>query len=110
MATIQNVLFREKFLRLTMGFGYVMYSHSLVPVIDLWFSGRDTICSYSTERRVGDRCILSILSSVGGRQRVASRSCFVRCDRLRCDLRDGLVGSTLCFIRLSRESGDFQNP
>ena len=31
-----NVLFREKFLRLTMGFGYFMYSHSLVPVIDLW--------------------------------------------------------------------------
>ena len=36
-----NVLFREKFLRLTMGFGYFMYSHSLVPVIDLWNSGRD---------------------------------------------------------------------
>ena len=32
-----NVLNREKFLRLTMGFGYFMYSHSLVPVIDLWF-------------------------------------------------------------------------
>ena len=31
------VLFREKFLRLTMGFRYFMYSHSLVPVIDLWF-------------------------------------------------------------------------
>ena len=30
--------------------------------------------------------------------------------RLRCDLRNGLVGSTLCFVRLSRESGDFQNP
>ena len=30
------VLIREKFLRLTMGFGYFMYSHSLVPVIDLW--------------------------------------------------------------------------
>ena len=30
-----NVLNREKFLRLTMGFGYFMYSHSLVPVIDL---------------------------------------------------------------------------
>ena len=24
-----------------MGFGYFMYSHSLVPVIDLLFSGRD---------------------------------------------------------------------
>ena len=24
-----------------MGFGYFMYSHSLVPVIDLWISGRD---------------------------------------------------------------------
>ena len=32
-----SVLFHEKFLRLTMGFGYFMYSHSLVPVIDLWF-------------------------------------------------------------------------
>ena len=31
-----NVLNREKNLRLTMGFGYFMYSHSLVPVIDLW--------------------------------------------------------------------------
>ena len=31
-----NVFIREKFLRLTMGFGYFMYSHSLVPVIDLW--------------------------------------------------------------------------
>ena len=30
-----NVLNRENFLRLTMGFGYFMYSHSLVPVIDL---------------------------------------------------------------------------
>ena len=30
-----NVFSREKFLRLTMGFGYFMYSHSLVPVIDL---------------------------------------------------------------------------
>ena len=30
-----NVFIREKFLRLTMGFGYLMYSHSLVPVIDL---------------------------------------------------------------------------
>ena len=36
-----TVLFRENFLRLTMGFGYFMYSHSLVPVIDLWISGRD---------------------------------------------------------------------
>ena len=24
-----------------MGFGYFMYSHSLVPVINLWISGRD---------------------------------------------------------------------
>ena len=31
-----NVFIRKKFLRLTMGFGYFMYSHSLVPVIDLW--------------------------------------------------------------------------
>ena len=31
-----NVFIREKFLRLTMGFRYFMYSHSLVPVIDLW--------------------------------------------------------------------------
>ena len=38
-----SVLFREKFLRLTMGFGYFMYSHSLVPVIDLWISGRDKV-------------------------------------------------------------------
>ena len=30
-----NVLNREKFLRLTMGFGYFMYSHFLVPVMDL---------------------------------------------------------------------------
>ena len=37
MFTIEeiNILNREKFLRLTMGFGYFMYSHSLVPVIDL---------------------------------------------------------------------------
>ena len=35
---------------------------------------------------------------------------FVGCVRIRCYLRDGLVGSTLCFVRLSRESGDFQNP
>ena len=30
-----NVLNRENFLRLIMGFGYFMYSHSLVPVTDL---------------------------------------------------------------------------
>ena len=30
-----NVLNREKFLILTMGFGYFMYSHYLVSVIDL---------------------------------------------------------------------------
>ena len=30
-----DILNREKFLRLTMGFGYFMYSHSLVPVMDL---------------------------------------------------------------------------
>ena len=30
-----NVLNREKFLRLTMGFGYFMYLYSLVSVIDL---------------------------------------------------------------------------
>ena len=30
-----NVLNREKFPRLTMDFGYFMYSHSLVPVTDL---------------------------------------------------------------------------
>ena len=30
-----NDLNREKFSRLTMGFGYFKYSHSLVPVIDL---------------------------------------------------------------------------
>ena len=34
---------REKFLRLTMGFGYFMYSHSLVPVIDQWGSGSDNL-------------------------------------------------------------------
>ena len=28
---------KKKNLRLTMSFGYFMYSHSLVPVIDLWF-------------------------------------------------------------------------
>ena len=38
-----DILNREKFLRLTMGFGYFMYSHSLVPVIDLWISGRDKV-------------------------------------------------------------------
>ena len=43
---------REKFLRLTMGFGYFMYSHSLVPVIDLWISGRD---------KVGIRAMVSLL-------------------------------------------------
>ena len=37
------MLNREKFLRLTMGFGYFMYSHSLVPVIDPWGSGRDKV-------------------------------------------------------------------
>ena len=47
-----NVLFRENFLRLTMGFEYFMYSHSLVPVIDLWFSGRD---------KVGIRAMVSLL-------------------------------------------------
>ena len=26
-----------------MGFGYLMYSHLLVPVIDLWISGRDKV-------------------------------------------------------------------
>ena len=26
-----------------MGFGYFMYSYSLVPVIDLWISGRDKV-------------------------------------------------------------------
>ena len=31
----------RKILRLTMGFGYFMYSHSLAPVIDQWSSGRD---------------------------------------------------------------------
>ena len=32
---VMDVLIREKLLRLTMDFGYLMYSHSLVPVIDL---------------------------------------------------------------------------
>ena len=35
-----------------MGFGYFMYSHSLVPVIDLWFSGRD---------KVGIRALIAIV-------------------------------------------------
>ena len=30
-----NILIREKFVRLTMGFGYFMYSHFIVPVTDL---------------------------------------------------------------------------
>ena len=34
---------REKFLRLTMGFGYFMYSHFLAPVIDPRGSGRDKV-------------------------------------------------------------------
>ena len=34
-----------------MGFGYFMYSHSLVPVIDLWISGRD---------KVGIRALIAI--------------------------------------------------
>ena len=42
---------RKKFSRLTMGFGYFMYSHSLVPVIDPWGSGRD---------KVGIRALISI--------------------------------------------------
>ena len=46
------VLIREKFLRLTMGFGYFMYSHSLVPVIDPWGSGCD---------KVGIRAMVSLL-------------------------------------------------
>ena len=49
---IVNVFFREKFSRLTMGFGYFMYSHSLVPVIDPWGSGRD---------KVGIRAMVSLL-------------------------------------------------
>ena len=47
-----NVFIREKFLRLTMGFGYFMYSHSLVPVIDPWGSGCD---------KVGIRAMVSLL-------------------------------------------------
>ena len=34
-----------------MSFGYFMYSHSLVPVIDLWISGRD---------KVGIRALIAI--------------------------------------------------
>ena len=34
-----------------MGFGYFMYSHSLVPVIDPWGSGRD---------KVGIRALIAI--------------------------------------------------
>ena len=49
---VVNVLIREKFLRLTKGFGYFMYSHSLVPVIDLWILGRD---------KVGIRAMVSLL-------------------------------------------------
>ena len=45
------VLIREKFLRLTMGFGYFMYFYSLVPVIDPWGSGRD---------KVGIRALINI--------------------------------------------------
>ena len=43
---------RKKFLRLTMGFGYFMYSHSLAPVIDPWGLGRD---------KVGIRAMVSLL-------------------------------------------------
>ena len=35
-----------------MGFGYFMYSHSLVPVIDLWISGCD---------KVGIRALIAIV-------------------------------------------------
>ena len=35
-----------------MGFGYFMYSHSLVPVIDPWGSGRD---------KVGIRALIAIV-------------------------------------------------
>ena len=35
-----------------MGFGYFMYSHSLVPVIDSWGSGRD---------KVGIRALIAIV-------------------------------------------------
>ena len=45
-------LFAKNFLRLTTGFGYLMYSHSLVSVIDPWGSGRD---------KVGIRAMVSLL-------------------------------------------------
>ena len=45
-------LFEKKFSRLTMGFGYFMYFHSLMPVIDPWGSGRD---------KVGIRAMVSLL-------------------------------------------------
>ena len=39
-----TVFIREKkFLSLTMDFGYFMYSHFLVPVIDPWGSGCDKV-------------------------------------------------------------------
>ena len=44
---------KKKISRLTMGFGYFMYSHSLVPVIDPWGSGRD---------KVGIRAMVSLLN------------------------------------------------
>ena len=44
---------KKKFSRLTMGFGYFMYSHSLVPVIDPWGLGRD---------KVGIRAMVSLLN------------------------------------------------
>ena len=48
-----NVFIREKnFLRLTMDFGYFMYSHFLVSVIDPWGSGCD---------KVGIRAMVSLL-------------------------------------------------
>ena len=45
-------LIREKFIRFAMGFGYLMYPHSLVPVIDPWGSGRD---------KVGIRALITIV-------------------------------------------------
>ena len=42
---------KKKFLRLTTGFGYFMYSHALVPVIDLWILGCD---------KVGIRALIAI--------------------------------------------------
>ena len=73
-----NVFIREKFLRLTMSFGYFMYSHSLVPVIDPWGSGCDKVgirawvfivdfqiivlCFYYTTAVLG--CQMSVLSSL----------------------------------------------